>query len=279
MNINFQKVQHRRHYLQLSYSPSDRVIRAGLFLISYFLFTSCHSTKNNTMNTASNATSNTSPAMLSQQEKNEGWQLLFDGHTTNGWHGYGRPTFPKVWKAEDGALHLDGASKKSYTTNEGGDIVTDEDFDNFDLKLEWKISKKGNSGIIFYVKEDSSKYKQSYNTGPEMQVLDNTGHPDAQIYKHKAGDLYDLIASSKQAEKPVGEWNQVEIVANKGKLDFYLNGEHTINTTMWDDNWRNMIANSKFATMPDFGTFKSGKIDLQDHGDDVWFRNIKIKKL
>jgi hypothetical protein len=174
---------------------------------------------------------------------------------------------------------MDAASKKSYTTNEGGDIVTDQDFDNFDLKLEWKISKNGNSGIMFYVHEDTLKYKSPYNTGPEMQVLDNTGHPDAKIYKHRAGDLYDLIASSKEVVKEPGDWNQVEIVANKGKLDFYLNGAHTVSTTLWDDNWRSMIANSKFASMPDFGTFKSGKIDLQDHGDDVWFRNIKIKKL
>ncbi|MEP6616631.1 MAG: DUF1080 domain-containing protein [Ginsengibacter sp.] len=217
--------------------------------------------------------------ILSPEEKSQGWQLLFDGHSTNGWHGYGKSAVPKAWKVEDGALHLDAASKKSYTTDEGGDIVTNEDFDNFDLKMEWKISKNGNSGIMFYVHEDTSKYQSPYNTGPEMQVLDNLGHPDAKIFKHKAGDLYDLIPSSKEMVKPVGEWNQVEIIANKGKLDFYFNGEHTVNTTMWDDAWRTMIANSKFASMSGFGTFKSGKIDLQDHGDDVWFRNIKIRKL
>lgn len=243
-----------------------------LFAIFFY---GCHSSKINTMP----ASSNNSAAMLSQQEKDQGWQLLFDGHTTNGWHGYGKSAVPKAWKVEDGVLHMDAESKKSYTTDEGGDIVTDRDFDNFDLKLEWKISKNGNSGIMFYVHEDTLKYKSPYNTGPEMQVLDNAGHPDAKIFKHRAGDLYDLIPSSKEVVKPFGEWNHVEIVANRGKLDFYLNGEHTVSTTMWDDNWRKMIANSKFASMPDFGTFKSGKIDLQDHGDDVWFRNIKIKKL
>jgi hypothetical protein len=244
-------------------------------LIAPIFFYGCHSTKINTMNSSQATASST----LSQQEKEQGWKLLFDGQSLSGWHGYGRTDVPKAWKAEGGVLHLDAASKKSYSTNEGGDIVTNEDFDNFDLKLEWKISPKGNSGIIFYVKEDPAKYKESYMTGPEMQVLDNTGHADADIFKHKAGDLYDLIASSKQAEKPVGEWNQVEIVSNRGKLDFYFNGEHTVSTTMWDENWRNMIAKSKFVAWPDFGTFKSGKIDLQDHGDDVWFRNIKIKRL
>ncbi len=127
--------------------------------------------------------------------------------------------------------------------------------------------------------QDTLKYKNSYYTGPEMQVLDNTGHKDGKIYKHKAGDLYDLIPSTKNAVKPVGEWNQVQIISNKGKLDFYLNNEHIVNTTMWDDNWRKMIAASKFHQWPDFGTFKKGRIDLQDHGDEVWYRNIKIKRL
>ena len=234
------------------------------------IFYGCSSTKVNTMNT--------SPNTLSAKEANDGWQLLFDGQTTNGWHTYGKQTIGKAWKVEDGALHLDAAFKKT-APNEGGDIVTDQEFDNFHLKLEWKISKNGNSGIMFYVKEDKAKYQQPYFTGPEMQVLDNTGHADAKIFKHKAGDLYDLIASSKEAAKPVGEWNQVEIIANRGKLDFYLNGENIVSTTMWDDNWRKMVAASKFKAWPDFGTYKSGKIDLQDHGDDVWFRNIKIKRL
>jgi hypothetical protein len=216
---------------------------------------------------------------LTTNEKNNGWQLLFDGNTTNGWHTYGKQAAGKVWKAENGTLHLDAASKNTFTTPEGGDLVTNEEFDNFDLKLQWKISPAGNSGVIFYVKEDPKKYSEPYYTGPEMQVLDNNGHPDAKIYKHKAGDLYDLIASTKEVVKPVGEWNQAEIIANNGKLDFYLNGEHIVGTTMWDDNWRNMVANSKFKAWPDFGAFKKGKIDLQDHGNDVWFRDIKIKRL
>lgn len=242
-----------------------------LFLFVTILYVSCSFSQVNTMNIPENK--------LTQKEKNNGWQLLFDGKSTNGWHTYGKPSAGKAWSVRDGALYLDAEGKKNLASSESGDLVTNEEYDNFDLKLDWKISKNGNSGIIIYVKEDVAKYQESYFTGPEMQVLDNAGHADGKIYKHKAGDLYDLIASKKDATKPVGEWNYAEIIANKGKLDFYLNGEHTVSTTMWDDNWRKMIAASKFKAWPDFGTFKKGRIDLQDHGDDVWYRNIKIKRL
>jgi hypothetical protein len=211
------------------------------------------------------------------------WVSLFDGKTTNGWHTYGKTTIGKAWKAEDGVLHLDAASKKEWQTAEGGDIISNQEFDNFHLKLDWKISPKGNSGVIFYINEDPAKYQYPWQTGPEMQVLDNgtatqLGHSDGKLYTHRAGDLYDLLAS-KEVVKPAGEWNTVEIVANKGKLDFYMNGQHTLSTTMWNDIWKQMIGISKFKDMQGFGSFQKGKIGLQDHGDDVWFRNIRIKRL
>ncbi|MEI9946521.1 MAG: DUF1080 domain-containing protein [Chitinophagaceae bacterium] len=147
------------------------------------------------------------------------------------------------------------------------------------MKLEWKISEAGNSGIIFNIIEDTAKYKHTYDTGPEMQVVDNEKHPDGKIIKHQAGDLYDLLACSKKVAKPVGEWNQVEIRSLNGKLDFYLNGENVVSTTMWDDNWEKLIADSKFKDWKGFGSFKKGKIALQDHGNAVWYRNIQVKKL
>ena len=203
----------------------------------------------------------------------DGFRMLFDGKTTKGWHSYGKSTAGAAWKVQDGALYFDASNK------DGGDIVTNEVYENFDLKLEWKISEKGNSGIIINIKEDTIKYEHVWNTGPEIQVLDNEGHADGKMTKHRAGDLYDLIKSTSEPVKPVGEWNAIEIISNKGKLQIFVNNINVVTTTMWDDNWRKMIANSKFKDMPDFGTFKSGKIALQDHGNAVWFRNIKIKKL
>ncbi len=208
-----------------------------------------------------------------------GWVSLFDGKTTAGWHTYGKSSVGEAWKIADGALYLDTTQKLDWQTKGGGDIVTNEEYENFHLKLEWKIAKDGNSGIIFYVHEDTAKYPYVWHTGPEMQVLDNDGHSDGKIIKHRAGDLYDLISCSKETVKPVGEWNEAEIVSNNGKLDFFLNGSNVVSTNMWDSAWKQMLASSKFKDMKDFGTYKKGRIALQDHGNTVWYRNIRIKKL
>ena len=215
----------------------------------------------------------------STDQSGKDWISLFDGKSLDNWHTYGKSEAGAAWKVNEGVLFLNAHNRAEGKVIGGGDLVTNEEFDNFHLKLEWKVSPKGNSGIIFYVHEDTTQYKNTYNTGPEMQVLDNDGHPDAKIHKHRAGDLYDLIASSTETVKPAGEWNLAEIISNNGKLDFKLNGVNIVSTTLWDDNWRTMLAGSKFATMPGFGTFKSGKIALQDHGDLVWYRNIMIKRL
>lgn len=219
---------------------------------------------------------------LSEKELKEGWELLFDGKTTKGWHLYGEKSAGSFWKVSNGTLYPDQENHGKYAQSEKQDIVTDEEFGDFHLKLEWQISERGNSGIIFYIKEDK-KYEKTYVTGPEMQILDNgtptrAGHSDAKIYTHRAGDLYDLL-SAKEAVRPPGEWNLAEIKSEKGRLSFYLNGINVLNTTMWNQNWRDMIAVSKFKYMPDFGTFKKGRIGLQYHDDPVWFRNIRIRRL
>ncbi len=215
---------------------------------------------------------------LTEDEKKDGWELLFDGQTTKGWHKYKADTVGHAWSVVDNTLFLNAAEKNDGKIVGGGDIVSDNEYDNFHLKYDWKISVNGNSGVIIFAQENN-KYKYPWETGPEMQVLDNNGHPDAKITKHRAGDLYDLISVSKETVKPAMEWNTAEIKSKDGKLEFFLNGENVLSTTLWDDNWQKLIAGSKFKNMPDFGKFKKGKIGLQDHADNVWFRNIKIKKL
>lgn len=208
-----------------------------------------------------------------------GWVALFDGTTTKGWHSYGKAAAGEAWQADSGTLHLNSREKEEWHSKDGGDLVSDDVFSNFHLKLEWKISLGGNSGIMFYVQDDTAKYKYTFWTGPEMQVLDDERHEDRKTPTHLAGSLYDLIQATPGAVKPAGEWNQAEIIANNGKLDFFLNGVNVVSTTMWDDNWKNMLAKSKFTEWPDFGTFRSGHIVFQDHGNEVWYRNIMIKKL
>ena len=216
--------------------------------------------------------------VLTGEEKEAGWQLLFDGTTKNGWHVFNNKTDGAAWVVSDGTLHLDPKEKKDWQTVGGGDIVTADEFDNFHLKLEWKLDSGGNSGIIFYIKEEP-KYEHTWHTGPEMQVLDNAAHKDAGIQKHRAADLYDLVSSAPDKDLPAGQWNLVEVISKDGKLEFHLNGTQVLTTTLWDDNWKKLVAGSKFKSMPDFGTYKKGRIGLQDHGDPVWYRNIKIKKL
>jgi hypothetical protein len=218
---------------------------------------------------------------FNQAQAQEKWISLFDGKTTNGWHTFGKATAGEAWKVEDGTIMFDPNNKVNGRIVGGGDIVTNESFTNFHLQLEWKISKNGNSGIIFFVQDDPTKYKNTWHTGPEMQVLDNDGHPDSKIISHRAGNLYDLIVGDESGVKPAGEWNQVDIIVNKGTLIMKLNGVTTVNTHLGDDSWKELIRRSKFSKgeSPDFGKVFSGHISLQDHGDKVWYRNIRIQKL
>jgi cytochrome c len=209
---------------------------------------------------------------LTTAEKKEGWKLLFDGQTTKGWRNFNSDKIGASWKVKEGAIYLDTLKR------EGGDIITNEEFENYELSLEWKIQPCGNSGVIFNVQE-GPKYDQVWKTGPEMQVLDNACHPDAKIKKHRAGNLYDLIESKTETTKPAGDWNLAKLISNKGHLEIWLNGTKQVETQMFTPEWEALIKASKFKNMPDFGKAKKGHISLQDHGNMVWYRNIKIKIL
>lgn len=219
----------------------------------------------------------TKPNTLSAKDQQDGWKLLFDGTSKNGWHVFNNKTDGSAWKVEDGVLFLDTKAKGAKGEG-GGDLVTEESFENFHLKLEWKIDTAGNSGIIIQAQEDP-KFRTPWLTGPEIQIIDNNAHADAKIKKHRAGDLYDLVSSSTETVKPALEWNQIEIIQNNGKLDLFMNGTKAVSTTQWDDSWTKLVAESKFKSMADFGKFRKGKLALQDHGNNVWFRNILIKPL
>jgi cytochrome c len=220
------------------------------------------------------------PNSLTINEQNDGWKLLFDGVTTNGWHNYNKTTIGKSWIVEDGAIALDARKNAEghWQAPDGGDILTTDSFENFELNLEWKISPCGNSGIIYNIVE-SPENDYPWQTGPEMQVLDNSCHPDTRFVTHRAGDLYDMIECKYVTVKPSGEWNKVRLIKNKGKVEHWLNGVKVVEFSMYTDEWFKMIKNSKFKDMASFGRSTKGKIALQDHGDKVWYRNIKIKTL
>lgn len=218
---------------------------------------------------------------LSRKQKKEGWVLMFDGKTTEGWRGYNKETFPeKGWVVEDGTLHVIGSSR-GEAGGGGGDLLYDKKFRNFELSMEWKVSEGGNSGIFYLAQEIPGE--PVWKSAPEMQILDNEKHPDAKLGvdgNRAAGSLYDLIPGDMKAVKPAGEWNQVKIMVYKGTVVHYMNGKQVLEYHLWTDDWKKMVANSKFKDYEWFlNTAEEGYIVIQDHGDDVWFRNIMIKEL
>ena len=204
------------------------------------------------------------PNTLTAAEKRAGWKLLFDGRTTEGWRGFKLPKPDPGWQARDGALSPD--PRKSL------DIMTTEQFGDFDLSFEWRIAPKGNSGVMFHVTEDGER---TYWSGPEYQVLDNSrGEPPQQ----RAAALYDLYAPTKDVTKPVGEWNLSRIVVKGGKVEHWLNGEKVVEYDMDSADFKARVAKSKFKAWP-FAKSRRGHIAIQNHGDEVGYRNIKIRPL
>lgn len=212
---------------------------------------------------AQSGTTNT----LTPEEKASGWRLLFDGRSLNGWRGFKKPDAPSGWKAVNGELTL---------AEKAGDIITTEQFGDFELRLEWKLAKAGgNSGIFFHVVEEGGD--QAYFTGPEVQILDNAAHKDGANGLTSAGSNYALHAPVRDVTKPVGQWNEVRLVVRGPHVEQWMNGVKVVEYELWSADWEARVKASKFGKMPGYGRAKTGHIALQDHGDPVAFRNIRIK--
>lgn len=211
-------------------------------------------------------TSMTPSATASAQRAGE-WVSLFDGKTTAGWRGYKQATIPSGWAVVDGALTRVG---------QGGDIVTEREFGDFELELEWKVPEAGNSGVFYRATEATDRI---FENATEMQVLDNIKHPDNKTPLTLAGANYGLYPAPGDAVKPVGEWNRVRIVARGAHVEHWLNGKKVVEYELWSADWKARVAKSKFAQWPTYGLAKAGRIGLQDHGDRVAFRNIRIRPL
>ena len=225
----------------------------------------------------------TASSLPTTNETKGDWESLFDGETLNGWHRFNRKGVTPIWTAKNGLLTFDPElrPKGDYIH----DIVTDKAYKSFELSIEWNISEGGNSGIFWGIQEGES-HNKPYSTGPEIQVLDNERHPDAKANPifHQAGALYDLVQPSKDVCNPAGEWNHIvlKIDHNKNQGSVKLNGTKIVEFPLSGPEWDALVSNSKFnddCNFKRFGKFKSGKIGLQDHGNKVSFRNIKIRKL
>ena len=205
---------------------------------------------------------------LSDDERAGGWQLLFDGQTLDGWRSYGHSQPQPAWQVHDATIAL--------TSPGGGDLITHRTYADFELRMEWRISEAGNSGV--FILADECDYP-IFVHAPEIQVLDDARHPDNKLATHRSGSLYDLIAAPAMSQRPAGSWNTLRIRHQKGHLTVWQNQIPVADIHLDGEAWRKLVRGSKFADWQGFGSFRDGHIGLQDHGDPVAFRNIKLLEL
>ena len=217
---------------------------------------------------------------LTSKEKKAGWMLMFNGKDFTGWRQCNGTEMPKNWVIEEDAMKVFTGEGRKPGQGANGDIIyAVKKFKNFELSVDWKTSKMGNSGIFYNVREVPGK--AIYYASPEVQVLDNVDATDNKIDSHLAGSLYDMLPADPKTVKPAGEWNTIVIAVKDGKVTHTQNGVKVVEYELWTPKWDEMVANSKFKTFPGFteGIAKEGYIGLQDHGYAIWFRNIKIREL
>lgn len=211
------------------------------------------------------------PNTLSKAEQKAGWSLLFDGKTTNGWHGYNLQEFPAIWTVENGTL-----TTNNKTGKESQDITTDKSYRSFALSLDFKVAKGSNSGIIYQVKEDP-KYKYPYETGPEVQIMDYK--PGQQAGLQSLGANYGMYVAKPFPVKETGEWNSLMLIVDGDHVTQIINGVVIVEFDRYSPEWTKLKETGKWKDYPDYGKFPEGKIDLQNHGTPIWYQNIKIKEL
>jgi len=221
-----------------------------------------------------------SPNTLTDAEKTQGWVLLFNGRGFDGWRKCNGTSMPANWVIEDQAMKVFTAEGRRPGQGAGGDIVYGaRTFRNFEISIDWRTEKAGNSGIFYNVREVPGQ--PIYYAAPEVQVLDNVDATDNKVASHLAGSLYDMLAADPKTVKPAGEWNTIVIRVKDGHVTHTQNGTKVVEYTLWTPEWDAMVQNSKFKNFPGFteGIAREGYIGLQDHGYAIWFRNIKIREL
>ena len=249
---------------------TNRVLLAAMMTISLF---ACGEKQKSPEKLYAEIDLSAAPNTLSKKEIDNGWQLLFDGKTFNGWHGYNMQSIPDVWAIEDGAFTMSPTGG-----HESQDIITNGIYRNFALTVEYKLSKGSNSGIIYQLKEDP-KYQFPYETGPEFQLIDQDNWPDPLEDWQIHGANYAMYPPKAKPYNPIGEWNRLFLVVNGNHVTQLINGVETASYEKYTDDWTKRRNSGKWAEFPDYGKFDEGNISLQNHGTKLWYRNVKIKFL
>ncbi|QEH39785.1 DUF1080 domain-containing protein [Chitinophaga sp. XS-30] len=210
---------------------------------------------------------------LTAEEQAAGWKLLFNGNNLDGWRIY-KNKESNTWGVLDGTLHCTGSATDKSDMR--GDLITNDQYENFELEADWKIAPQGNSGILYLVTEE---FDAPYMSGPEYQLIDDENFPEKLEDWQKSGANYAMDPPSKLAAKPIGEWNHTKIVVNNGHVEHWLNGEKVVDSEMWTDEWQKKKTSGKWKEYKGYGVAKKGHICVQDHGSEIWFKNFKIREL